>query len=269
MITDIPPLGLGTYGRTGTTGVAALLTAIEIGYRHLDTAQSYDTESTVGAAVRQSGLPRSAFFVTTKVADTALDRRCFLPSVEKSLATLDIGPVDLLLIHWPSYGDAVPLDHYLDALAQAQQRGLTRRIGVSNFPGAFLDRSIALLGPGLIATNQVEIHPYMQSPKLCAHARAVGVHLTAYQPLAKGRVGSDPVLTALADRHGVSAAAIALAFLMAEGHCPIPASSNEAHLRANFAALGVALATHEVEAIRRLDKGMRLINPVKSPDWDD
>ena len=130
-------------------------------------------------------------------------------------------------------------------------------------------RSIALLGPGALATNQVEIHPYLQAPKLCAHAKAVGVHLTAYQPLAQGRVGSDPVLTALAERHGVSAAAVSLAFLMAEGHRPIPASSNEAHLRANFAALGVSLATHEVEAIRRLDQGMRLINPVKSPTWDD
>ena len=115
MGTEIPPLGLGTFGRTGAVGIEAMLTAIEIGYRHIDTAQSYDTESSVGAAIRRSGLARDSFFVTTKIADTNLDRSRFGPSLERSLATLGIGPVDLLLIHWPSEKEAVPLEHYLTA----------------------------------------------------------------------------------------------------------------------------------------------------------
>lgn len=269
MSTQIPQLGLGTFGRTGAAGIEALLAAIEVGYRHIDTAQSYDTESNVGAAVRRSGLPRDSFFVTTKIADHNLDRSQFGPSLEGSLATLDIGPVDLLMIHWPSHRDEVPLEHYLTALAEAQQRGQARLIGVSNFTAALLDRSIALLGPGVIVTNQVEIHPYLQTPKLCAHAKAIGVHLTAYQPLSLGRVCADPVLLAMAEQHGVAASAIALAFLIAEGHGVIPASSNAVHLRANFAASDVTLAASDIAAIRKLDRGMRVINPVKSPLWDD
>ena len=130
MVSEIPPLGLGTFGRTGAAGIEALLTAMEIGYRHIDTAQSYDTESTVGAAVRRSGLARDSFFVTTKIANTNLDRSRFGPSLERSIDTLGICPVDLLLIHWPSENDTVPLEYYLTALSEAQQRGQARLIGV-------------------------------------------------------------------------------------------------------------------------------------------
>lgn len=265
----IPQLGLGTFGRTGETGIAAILTAIEIGYRHIDTAQSYDTESTVGAAIRRSGLPRGDFFVTTKVADTNLDRASFMPSVEKSLETLDMDRVDLLLIHWPSQHDQVPFEDYMLALAEGKAKGFTKHIGVSNFPIADLERTRALLGDDAIATDQVEIHPYLQTPKLRAYARSRGLTLTAYQPLNKGRVNDDPVLTAIGKAHGVSGAAVALAFLMAEGHVVIPASSSRANLEANFAALKVRLTDAERDRIRALDRGDRRINPAKSPRWDD
>jgi 2,5-diketo-D-gluconate reductase B len=265
----IPRLGLGTYGRTGAKGTAAMLKAIEIGYRHLDTAQTYDTESTVGEAVRGSGLPRGDFFITTKVADFNLDRSKFMPSVEKSLATMGLGPADLLLIHWPSPGDLVPIEHCLEALARAQQLGHARLIGVSNFTIAHLERTTSLLGKGAIATNQVEIHPYLQAPKLCAYAKRIGLTLTAYQPLAQGRVGADPVVAAVAERLGSTPAAVALAFLMAEGHMVIPASSSETHLRANFAADKVRLSADDMVAIRKLERGLRVINPSISPRWDD
>ncbi|MEZ5668942.1 MAG: aldo/keto reductase [Alphaproteobacteria bacterium] len=265
----IPQLGLGTFGRTGDTGVAALETAIAIGYRHIDTAQSYGSEGPVGEAIRRSGLPRDAFFVTTKVADTNLARADFMPSVERSLETLGIGPVDLLLIHWPSKNDAVPFAHYIEALADARQRGHARLIGVSNFPIADLERTRALLGPDAIATDQVEIHIYHQAPRLRDHARAHGLTLTAYQPLVKGQAEREPALAPIAARHGVAPAAVALAFLMAEGHAVIPASANAAHLRANFAATAVRLSPDEIDTIRGLDRGDRRINPEKSPAWDD
>src|SRR4028118_1859187 len=159
---EIPKLGLGTYGRTGQGGMVAILKALEIGYRHIDTAQSYGTEANVGEAVRRSGITRSEVFITTKVADTRLEKSQFLDSVERSLETIGLGPVDLLLIHWPSKGDAVPFEDYMLALAEAQRRGHTRMIGVSNFPIALLERTERLLGPGAIATDQVEIHPYLQ-----------------------------------------------------------------------------------------------------------
>src|SRR5215213_442857 len=221
---EIPRLGLGTFDRTGEAGMAAILTALGVGYRHIDTAQSYGSEAGVGEAVRRSGVPRSEVFITTKVADTRLDKTQFMDSVERSLETIGLGPVDLLLIHWPSKNDAVPFDDYMLALAEAQHRGHTRLIGVSNFPIALLERTERLLGPGAIATNQVEIHPYMQAPKLVAFAQGRNLTLTAYQPLGRGSVASDPVLQRIGAKHGVTASAVSLAFLMAAGHIVIPGS---------------------------------------------
>lgn len=268
-MTSIPILGLGTFGRTGEAGLAALLAAIEIGYRHIDTAQTYGTEENVGEAIRRSGIARDEFFVTTKVADTNLARDKFLPSVEASLSTLGLDQVDLLLIHWPSFGGVVPFEDYMTALAEARQRGLAKQIGVSNFTIALTDRAITLLGKDTLATNQVEIHPFLQTPRLCAHAKSVGLTLTAYQPLAKGAVSRDPLLIAIGARHGVAPSAVALAFLIAEGHVVIPASGQAANLQANFAATDVRLSPDEIAAIRGLEKGMRVINPPKSPAWDD
>jgi 2,5-diketo-D-gluconate reductase B len=266
---EIPKLGLGTYGRTGEAGMLAILKALEVGYRHLDTAQSYGTEEQVGEAVRRSGVPRDEVFVTTKVADTRLDKTQFMDSVERSLETIGLGPVDLLLIHWPSKNDAVPFEDYMLGLAEAQRRGHTRLIGVSNFPIARLERTERLLGPGAIATDQMEIHPYLQAPKLAAHARRKGLLLTAYQPLCRGAVAQDPVLRRIGEKHGVTASAAALAFLMAEGHGIIPASSSEANLRANWQARDVRLDDDDIRAIRGLDRRERSINPDKSPAWDD
>jgi len=265
----IPQLGLGTFGRTGEEGVDAILKAIEIGYRHIDTAQNYDTESSVGEAIRRSGLSRSDFFVTTKVGDARLDKASFLPSVEKSLTTLGFDQVDLLLVHWPSERDQVPFEDYMTDLAEAKARGWARHIGVSNFTIALLEKARALLGDGALATNQVEIHPYLQVPKLRDYARSHGPMLTAYQPLSKGSVNDDAVLGEIAGRHGVTAAAVALAFLMAEGHAVIPASANPVNLKANFAARDVRLSEDEMHTIRGLDRGERRINPTKSPRWDD
>jgi 2,5-diketo-D-gluconate reductase B len=269
MIMEIPKLGLGTYGRTGEEGMAAILNALDIGYRHLDTAQSYGTEAGVGEAVRRSGIPRSQVFITTKVADTRLAKAQFMDSVERSLETIGLGPVDLLLTHWPSKGDAVPFEDYMLALAEARRRGHTRLIGVSNFPIALLERTERLLGPAAIATDQVEIHPYMQAPKLVAHARSKGLTLTAFQPLCRGAVASDPVLQRIGDKHGVAASAVALAFLMALGHIVIPASASEVNLRANWHARNVTLDDDDMHAIHALHRGYRHINPDKSPAWDD
>jgi 2,5-diketo-D-gluconate reductase B len=269
MSDNIPKLGLGTYGRTGSEGITALLKAIEIGYRHLDTAQSYDTEDPVGEAMRRSGLARDELFITTKVADTNLGKAQFMGSVRASLDTIGIDQVDLLLIHWPSHRDVVPFEDYTLALAEAQQKGYARLIGVSNYPAELIERTRTLLGRNALATNQVEIHPYLQARKLNAYARAIGLTLTAYQPLAKGEVNGDPILARIAAKYGLSAAAVALAFLMAEGHIVIPASGSEANLRANFAANSLALTENEMAEIRMLDRRYRRINPEKSPRWDD
>lgn len=267
--TSIPSLGLGTYGRTGPEGVDAMLAAMEIGYRHLDTAQSYGTEVTVGEAVARSGLKRHDLFITTKVADTKLAKRDFLPSVEQSLETLGLEQVDLLLIHWPTKNDLPPFDDYMVGLAEAKERGLARLIGVSNFPIALLERSRELIGKNALATNQIEIHPYLQSPKIRDYARSIGLQLTAYMPLAKGRVLDDPSILSIAERHGATTSAVVLAYLMGEGHIVIPSSANPQRLRDNRAALDVRLDEADIAQLRRLDRGERMINPDKSPAWDD
>ncbi len=268
-VNGIPMLGLGTFGRTGPEGLDALLAGLEIGYRHIDTAQSYGTEENVGAAVRRSGLPRGDIFITTKIADTRLAKPEALESVERSLETLGVDAVDLLLIHWPSKNDAVAFQDYMLALAEAKERGFTRLIGVSNFPIALLQRSEDLLGKGTLSTNQVELHPYLQAPRLTAYARQIGLPLTAYRPLAHARVGADATLQRIAAAHGVTPAAVTLAFLMAEGHIVIPASSNRGRLEENFAARTVTLSAQDMEAIRALDNGTRLVDPEKAPAWDD
>lgn len=266
---DIPRLGLGTSGRNNPEGPAAIERAIALGFRHIDTAQNYGTEEMVGSAIAKSGLPRDDFFVTTKVADHRLEHDDFLRSVPESLERLGMDYVDLLLVHWPSERDRVPFESYMTALVEAQDRGWIRLIGVSNFTIRHLEQSRALLGDGVLATNQVEIHPFLQVPKLRDYARSHGLMLTAYQPLAKATVANDPVLLRIGAKHGVPATTISLAFLMAEGYAVIPASSKEEHLRDNLRARDVVLDDADMAAIRALDHGGRRINPAKSPQWDD
>lgn len=264
----IPRLGLGTWLRTGDVGYRALMTAIELGYRHLDTAQSYDTETNVGRAVRTSGLPRDDLFVVTKVADANLARSRFRPSVEASLDVLKLDRVDLLLIHWPAHRDQVPLDDYMSSLAEAKAAGLARMIGVSNFTIPLIERSVALLGPGEIVTNQVELHPYLQSRRLSEACRHASVTMTAYMPLAKGRVADDLVLQKIAAHHDATPAAVALAWLMQKGAIAIPASSRREHLEDNLKALSIRLTGAEMAAVDALDRSDRMINPAKAPEWD-
>ena len=163
----------------------------------------------------------------------------------------------------------MPLEHYVAALAERATPGQARLIGVSNFNIAYLKRAEHLLGQGAIATNQVEIHPYLQAPKLASYARSIGLTLTAYQPLCKGEVASDPLLRRIGEKHGVTASAVALAFLIAEGHVVIPASSSDGNLRGNWEAQRVKLDHDDMAAVRTLDRNYRRINPAKSPAWDD
>jgi 2,5-diketo-D-gluconate reductase B len=265
---EIPRLGLGTSGRTGARGLDAILAAIDIGYRHLDTAQTYDTEVVIGRAMARSGLPRSAFFITTKVADTNLARADFLPSLRESLDRLRLERVDLTLIHWPAYRDVVPFEEYMQELMQARAGGLTTLIGVSNFPAALVRRAVALAGPGAIANNQVEMHPFLQNRRVHECCDQHHVAVTAYLPIARGLVADEPVLRRIGARHGVGAEAVSLAWLLHKGAIVIPASSRREHLAANWRAAALTLAPDEMTAIDALDRNQRLVDPDKSPAWD-
>ncbi|MBU1176776.1 MAG: aldo/keto reductase [Alphaproteobacteria bacterium] len=265
--TGIPQLGLGTFGRTGPGGRAAIDIAIEIGYRHLDTAQDYGTEANVGAAIRESGLKRDAFFVTTKVATGNLGAGKLVPSIEKSLAVSGLDRFDLVLIHWPS-PDGVPPSVYLPELAEAKARGLTRLIGVSNFTIPLIEDAIGILGAGALATNQVELHPYLQNRKLASFCDAHDIAVICYLPIAKNRIANDPVMTGIAAAHDAAPAQVALAFLLAKGYIAIPASGSRTHLLSNFAARQLSLTAADIARIEGLDRGTRYIDPAWGPDWD-
>lgn len=267
-IAGIPQLGLGTYGRTGAAGRAAMVSAIEIGYRHLDTAQGYFNEAEVGAATRESGLPRSDFFITTKIDMKNFGEGKLVPSLEKSCEQAGVEQFDLTLIHWPSPRDEVPLAVYLRQLAEARDKGLTRLIGVSNFTIRHLKVAIGVLGDGAIATNQVELHPYLQNKKLADFCTANGIAVTCYQPIAHGRLRGDPVIEAIARAHDASVEQVALAFEMAKGYITIPASGRREHLQSNFDATELLLAEDEIARIETVDKGQRYVQPSWTLDWD-
>jgi len=265
---SIPPIGLGTWGLTGPEGVAVIRAAIESGYRHLDTVQTYDTEAGIAEAIAQSGVARDDVFITTKVADTKLARRDLVPSVRESVRQLRVDQVDLTLIHWPSHREVVPFQEYMQGLMEAKALGLTRLIGVSNFPSTFVDRAVAILGATEIATDQVELHPFLQSARLQATCAGHGIPITAYIPLARGAVGRDPVIQRIAKAHDISSAMVTLAWHRQRGRVAIPSSRRREHLSDNLRSLHVTLDERELAAIDALDRDERIINPDKSPGWD-
>lgn len=265
---EMPRLGFGTYGRTGPEGRDALLTALEIGYRHLDTAQTYDTEREVGEALRFSRLPREEVFVTTKIAEENLGPGRLIPSLEQSLEALGLGQVDLALIHWPARRGGPEPKTYLTQLAEAQSKGLARFMGVSNFTIALIDTALETLGQGAILTNQVELNPWFRNRRLADHCTARGILVTCYEPLARGRVGADPTLQIIAQRHGATPEQVALAWELACGYAAIPTSSKRDRIAQNFAAKGLALSKEEMNEIETLDRGVRSINPDWGPNWD-
>jgi 2,5-diketo-D-gluconate reductase B len=265
----IPPMGFGTFGRTGPAGVEAILCALETGYRHLDTAQSYGTERECGDALRRSGLARGEVFVATKVTDANCRHGRLIPSLERSRETIGIDTLDLTLIHWPvNPAGEIDMGGYLPELVEAQSLGITRLIGVSNFTIAHLEKVERLIGPGRLATNQVERHPYLQNRKLVAHCGRRGIAVTCYLPLARGRCAGDPVIEPIAQRHGATAHQIALAFSLNEGLIVIPTSGKPERIRQNYAARDIRLAEVEMNAIRSRDRNARQVDPVWAPDWD-
>lgn len=268
MSITIPQIGLGTFRLTGAQAIDSVRTGLELGYRHIDTAQIYGNEEEVGSALRQSGIAREQVFVTTKVWTEHLAGDRVIPSLKESLRRLGIERLDLALIHWPSPGAAVSVAESMAALLEAREQGLTRAIGVSNFTVQLLEQAIDAVGAANIATNQVELHPFLQNRSVAAFAQAAGIHVTAYMPLAYGKVMADPVIGAIAARLNATPAQVALAWLMAKGYAVIPSSTRRANLASNLAAAVLRLAPEDSAAIDALERGERLVNPDFAPHWD-
>ncbi len=263
----IPALGFGTWALSGRAAYEATRNALDLGYRHIDTAQIYGNETEIGRAIRESGVPRSEIFLTTKVPPTNLHAAAAKRSHEESLKQLGLDHVDLLLIHWPNA--RVPLAETLGALAELRAAGKTRYIGVSNFTVALLREAVENHGAELLC-NQVEYHPFLSQRALLALQSRYGMMLTAYAPVARGRVFRDGTLSAIGRKYGKSAGQVALRWLIEQERvAAVPKAGQRAHAAANIAIFDFALAAEDRAAIDALAEGERLVEwGGYSPDWD-
>jgi len=263
----IPALGLGTYGLNGHTATEMVREALAVGYRHVDTARMYGNESAVGRGIAESAVPRADLFVTTKIWPDDFRADALTAAAEDSARRLGTEP-DLLLLHWPA--PDVDLEETMGALNDARARGLADHIGVSNFPTALVARAAALADSPL-AVDQVEYHPYLDQSVLLADLRRRGMALTAYCPIAKGRVLDDPVLGEIADAHGHTVPQVVLRWHVQQaGVIAIPRSSKAERVRANLAIEDFALSEDEMATIHGLARpDGRIIEPAGlAPAWD-
>jgi 2,5-diketo-D-gluconate reductase B len=263
----IPAIGFGTSGM-GDVRAEHIATALNAGYRHIDTARKYGTERAVGEGMRAACVPRAEIFLCTKVSHENLHAADFARSVDASLKALGVDYVDLLLVHWPQM--TTPLAETMGALAKAKRSGLTRHIGVANFNIAMLDDAIRLC-PEPLVTLQAECHPYLDQTKVIAACRARGLVLTAYCPLARGRLHGDPVLAEIAKRKGKTFAQVALRWLVQQGMiAAIPRSSNPARIAQNIDVFDFALDDEDMQRIGALKRADgRIADPRgRAPVWD-
>ena len=263
----IPAIGFGTFQLGGDDAQRMVREALAMGYRHIDTAQMYRNEESVGQGLGQAGVPREDIFLTTKVWPDRFHAGDLQRSADESLKRLRSDYVDLLLLHWPN--PEIDLHETLDALMDVQARGKARFIGVSNFTNALVDDAVAFCGEGKLITNQVEYHPFLSQQSVKARLEHYGMALTAYSPLAQGRVFGDAVLKEIGDAHGKNEAQVALRWLVQQGVAAIPRTTKVENAASNFDVFDFSLTDEEVARIDNALQGDgRVVNPSFAPDWD-
>ena len=265
----IPSFGAGTFRLQGQAAIDSVRNALEVGYRAVDTAQIYGNEAEVGQAIADSGVDRDTLFLTTKIWTDNYRRDKLIPSLQESLKKLRTDRVDLTLIHWPAPGNGVELEEFMHALAEAKAQGLTRQIGISNFNIALTQQAMAAVGAGEIATNQIELSPYLQNHKLTEFLKAQNIHVTSYMTLAYGKVLPDPVLTEIAAKHQATTAQVALAWALQLGYSVIPSSTKRENLASNLLTQRLRLDADDMARIAQLERNGREVNPDGlAPIWD-
>jgi 2,5-diketo-D-gluconate reductase B len=263
----MPKLGLGTWKMAGAECVRGVEAALARGYRHIDTAQMYGNEDAVGEALAATAVPRADIHVTTKVWHENLKPDAMRRSMEASLKLLKTDYVDLYLIHWPS--PSMDLPKVLETLVSLKEAGFARRIGVSNFTVALMKRAVEEVGAPIVC-NQVEYHVLLDQSKVLSYARAHGIAVTAYCPLARGKLGDHPEMAEIARKHGVSPEQVALKWLLdQDGVAAIPKASRDESQAANWAAQTLALDDRDRAMIASMAKNERIVDPAGfAPAWD-
>ena len=263
----IPAVGLGVMTLRDNVCVEIVSTALRDGYRHLDAAQMYGNEREVGEGLRASGVKREDIFLTTKVWHDKLRAGDLERSVDESLARLKLPYVDLLLIHWPN--PAVPLKETIGALVKVKRAGLTHHIGVANFTIPMIEEAARVAEEPLV-TNQIEVHPFLDNTKVIAACRRHGMSITAYCPIARGKVPGNPVIERIAKAHGKSSGQVALRWLVQQGIIPIPRTSKPERLQENLAVFDFSLNDQEMAELSSLARpDGRVVSPAHAPKWDN
>lgn len=263
----IPRLGLGTFRTSPDEARAIVRGAVEVGYRHIDTALAYKNESGVGQGVRDSSVPRGEIFVTTKFPHTVAAPGDVVDAAWTSIQALDLDYVDLLLMHWPNA--EVPVGETLRALAPLVADGVVRALGLSNAPTALVREALAVTP---LATVQVEHHPYLPQDALRELVTAEGMTLTAYAPFAEGRVFDDPVLAAIAAKHGKNPGQVTLRWLLGQPRTVvIPKTARPERLAQNLDIWDFELDAEDVRQIDALGAArQRFFDPPwQSYAWDE
>jgi diketogulonate reductase-like aldo/keto reductase len=247
----MPALGFGTWALSGRACREAVADAIDIGYRHIDTARMYRNEREVGQGLRDSGVARDDVFVVTKLYDDDLRPDAVGRAVADSLHRLDLDRVDLLLVHWPN--PSVPVTETLAAMLAERDAGRVRHLGVSNFGPRELEEALAAAP---VLTNQVPYSPYDDNRRLLDVARSHGVVTTAYTPIAKGRVAREPTIVRIADRLGKTPVQVTLRWLVQQPLvAAIPKAGEAGHRRANFDIFDFELEADDMAAMDAIATG--------------
>lgn len=263
--------GFGTHRMSPDAGgVEIISNALEVGYRHFDTAQLYGSEPSVGEAIANSDVAREELFICTKVLPANMaSETLFLESVEQSLRELRVAQVDLLLLHWPPLAED-KRRLALEILAKTVDLGLTEHIGISNFTATMMREAVACLDRPLLC-NQVEFHPLLDQQILQTAATETGMTLTAHCPLARGAVFAHSLLTEIGSKYGKDAAQVSLRWIMHQGVTPLVRSTKRERMATNFASLDFELTADEQAQITSLACGHRCITSKSwpaAPVWD-
>lgn len=253
---EIPQLGFGVYKVPGDEVGAAVSTALDVGYRHIDTAKLYDNERGVGEAIRGSGVNRDELFVTTKVWNDSHGYDATRRAFDASLERLGLEYVDLYLIHWPRPQH----DTYMDtwrALERIREDGLSRAIGVSNFMPEQL-RRLADEADVLPSINQVELHPTFQQPELRSVHHELGIVTEAWAPIGRAQDLQDPIVREIAEGVGRTPAQVILRWHLQLDHVAIPKSVTPHRIRENFDVFDFELSDHDMHQLAGVDRGQRI-----------
>ena len=254
---EIPTLGLGTWQLTGRKCREAVLAALELGYRHIDTAWVYDNQEEIGQAIKESKIAREKLFITSKVWRDNLHYLDVLEQFQETLEKLQTDYLDLYLIHWPHAH--IPMRETFKALHELQQQGKIRNLGVSNFTIQHLEE--AQKHSKKIAINQVEYHPYLNQEALLEYCNKNKIKVTAYSPLGRGKILNDKTLTSIAHQHNKSPAQVCLRWSLQKGMIVIPKASSEHHLKTNMEIFDFSLTEKEMQQINTIAANERLVNP--------